>query len=292
MKSAALKDIFRSYGFILPFAFFISAFILIPVLGAIINSFFKDVPFLETSFIFAGNYTELISDPAFLQSLKFTLLFIAVSVPLELILGMTFALVLNQPLKFRGLLWAAVLIPWAIPSAVAGRIWELIYNYSYGLANFIVRGTGLSSEPINWLGSNFGAFFSIVIADAWKTTPFVTIILVAGLQAVPDNLHRQANIDGANFVQRFLRITLPILKPVMTVALLFRTIDALRIFDMIYVLTGGGPGGATTSLSLYGYNQYLIGDFGYGSAVSVVLFLIALILAIVYIKSARFQEGI
>jgi multiple sugar transport system permease protein len=206
-------------------------------------------------------------------------------------MGLLFALLLNQVIPFRGFLRACALIPWAIPAAISARIWELIYNYNYGLANFLLTNLGIANQPINWLGTSIGAFFSLVIADAWKTTPFVAIILLAGLQIIPDELYRQAKVDRANFLQRFYKITLPLLKPVIIVALLFRTIDALRIFDLIYVLTHGGPGGATTSLSLHAYKYFLIGDFGYGSAVSAMLFVIAFGLSILYVKLGRFSTA-
>jgi multiple sugar transport system permease protein len=152
--------------------------------------------------------------------------------------------------------------------------------------------SGISKHPLNWLGTGIGAFFSIVIADVWKTTAFVAIILLAGLQAIPNELYSQAQIDGASFSQRFFLISLPLLKPILIVALLFRTIDALRVFDIIYVLTNGGPGGATTSLSIYGYKYFLMGDWGYGSAVSVVLFAIAFGLSIVYVQLSRWSSEI
>lgn len=199
---------------------------------------------------------------------------------------------LNESFPFRGLLRACILIPWAIPAVISGRIFELIYNYHYGLANFLLRQAGLTEFPVNWLGSSPGAFFALVAADVWKTTPFVAIILLAGLSGIPEELYRQARVDGASLPQRFFRITLPLLRPVLLVALLFRTIDALRIFDVIYVLTGGGPGGFTTSLSLYGYEYFLAGDFGYGSAVSFVLFLLALSLSIVYVRLSGYRKEI
>jgi multiple sugar transport system permease protein len=183
-------------------------------------------------------------------------------------------------------------IPWGIPIAISARVWELIYNFDYGLLNFLAQASGIAAEPINWLGSSLGAFLAIVISDVWKTTPFMTIILLAGLATIPDELHKQAMVDGAGAWRRFLHVTLPLLRPVLVVALLFRTIDAIRIFDLVYVLTGGGPGGSTTSLSLYAYRYYLMGDFGYGSVLSVVVFLIATALAVIYIRAGRFSEVI
>ena len=168
----------------------------------------------------------------------------------------------------------------------------MIYHFDYGLLNYVVVHVGISNANINWLGSSFGAFISIVVSDVWKTTPFMTVILLAGLSTIPRELYKQAEIDGTNFIQRFFKITLPLLKPVLLVALLFRTIDAIRIFDLIYVLTGGGPGGSTTSLSLYAYNYFVSGDYGYGSAVSVVVFVLAAGLAMLYIRFSRLREEI
>ena len=282
----------RNHGFLVPLLVFLLVFTLLPVLGTLVNSLFRDMPVQERELILLDNYRDLAGDAGFLRSLRFTLLFVLVSVPLELVLGLAFALILNEPVRFRGVLRACVLVPWAIPAAISARTWQLIYNYDYGLANFLCMKLGISDAPINWLGTAPGAFFALVLADAWKTTPFVAIILLAGLQAVPGELYAQARVDRASLLQRFARVTLPLLKPVLIVALLFRTIDALRVFDLIYVLTGGGPGGATESLSLYGYNYFLAGDFGYGSAVSVTLFLAAFVLAVVYVKLGRFGEAL
>jgi multiple sugar transport system permease protein len=276
------------YAFLLPLAAFVAVFVIVPVIGTFADSLMQDVTFLPKRFVGTENYGALLSDPAFWQAFRFTCLFTLVSVPLELALGLSFALVLARPSPARGLLRACVLIPWAIPAAVSGRMFQLIYNYHYGLANYLMETFGLTDQPVSWLGTPAGAFVSLVTADAWKTTPFVAIILLAGLSGIPQDLYLQAEIDRAGFARRFTRVTLPLLSPVLVVALLFRTIDALRVFDLVFVLTGGGPGGSTTSLSLYGYNYFLGGDFGYGSTVSVVLFLVAFGLSVLYVRIGRF----
>ncbi len=286
------KELAEPILFLAPLLLFILIFVLVPVIGTVINSFFRDITFLPAKFIFLDNFSQLMRDAQFWASLRFTLLFSLISVPLEVVAGLLFAVLLNEPLRWRGVIRAAVLIPWAIPTAISARVWELIYNYNYGLANYICKKIGVSVEPINWLGSSWGAFWALVCADVWKTAPFVAIILLAGLAVIPPQLYRQAKIDGAHFGQRFFKVTLPILKPVLLVALLFRTIDALRVFDLIYVLTHGGPGGSTTSVSIYGYNYFLGGDFGYGSAVAVVLFAVSFVLSVMYVKAGRFNEGV
>ena len=291
-KDREFRELLKGYAFLAPVSALLLAFVFLPVAGTLLDSLHRDVTFLPRRFIGLGNYLSLGADPGFWQSLRFTVLFTLVSVPLELALGLAFALLLEHPTSTRGFLRAGVLLPWAIPAAVSGRVFELIYNVQYGVANALVTGIGLSEGPVHWLGTSAGAFLALVAADAWKTTPFVAILLLAGLSAIPEDLYRQAEVDRAGPFQRFSRVTLPLLRPVLVVALLFRTIDSLRVFDLVFVLTGGGPGGSTTSLSMYGYRFFVGGDFGYGSAVSVVLFLLALILSLLYLRASRFGREI
>ncbi len=275
--------------FVLPLVLFFSLFIFIPVIATFWNSLWQDVSFIPSRFLGFENFLRLFADRQFWQATTFTILFPILSVALEMVFGVSIALVLNEKMRLRGLLRGIALIPWAIPSVIGARIWQLIYRYDYGLANHLLAQIGVA--PINWLGSPTGAFVSLVIADVWRTTPFVAIILLAGLQTVPQDLSMQAKVDGTNLFQRFFKITLPVIKPIVIVALLFRTIDAIRIFDILYIITGGGPGGATTSISLYGYKFFLLGDFGYGSAISVVLFAMAFALALFFMRCARFRES-
>jgi multiple sugar transport system permease protein len=277
-------------GLLAPLGVFVGILIILPVVGNFWNSLFLDVTFLPRRFLGAANYLGLWEDPAFWQALRFTLFFVLVSVPLETLLGLAIALLLHESFPFRGLLRACVLIPWAIPAAVSGRAFELIYHASYGVANYLLRLAGLTEAPINWLGSELGAFVAVVLADTWKTTPFAAILLLAGLSALPDDLYRQAMVDRATLGQRFWRLTLPLLRPVLVVTVLFRSVEALRLFDLVFVLTGGGPGGATLSLSLLGYRYFAAGDFGYGAAVSVVLFLLALGFSVAYIRLGGFGQ--
>ncbi len=179
------KEVRDAYIFVLPLILSALVFVLFPVTGTWILSLFRDVTFLPRRLILWGNYQRLVADPHFWQSARFTFLFVLASVSLELVLGTIFALVLNENFRARGMLRVSILIPWAIPVAVSARIWQLMYNYDYGLLNFLVVKLGVSSVPINWLGSPVGAFASLVMADVWKTTPFITIILLAGLAAIP-----------------------------------------------------------------------------------------------------------
>jgi multiple sugar transport system permease protein len=278
--------------FLSPLVAFLGIFVLYPIAATLVSSLFRDVAFMPSRFLLFGNFTSLLADPEFFSSLRFTLLFAAITVPFELLLGLGFALFLNEHLPGRGFFRVCALVPWVIPSIVSARVWELVYNFQYGAANAILMRAGILDAPANWLGTGASAFAALALADTWKTAPFVALILLSGLQAIPEDLYKQAEIDRAGLLRRFGSLTLPLLRPALVVAVLFRTIDALRVFDLAYVITRGGPGGATTPLSLQAYRLYSASDFGRGSAVSVVLFLIALALSIFLIRRGRFAEEV
>ncbi len=262
----------------LPAFITVSLVILLPILGTFAISLFRFVTFSEPSFVGISNYLRLFSDEAFINSVLFTLKFVFFSVSAEIFLGILLALLINEKIPLRGLFRGVVLLPWVIPSVVSGRVWEIMFNYSYGFLNFIAEI--VAGLRINWLGTEVGAFLSVVIADVWRTVPFVALIILAGLQSIPDEIYDQSKIDGAGPLSRFFFITLPMIDAFILTALIFRTVDALRVFDIVFVLTGGGPSGSTTPLTLYAYKYYLSGDFGYGSAVSVILFLLTLLISL------------
>lgn len=285
-----LRQTLSAHAFNAPLVILTAVFIVIPVAGTLVSSLQRDVTFLPARFVGLANFGRVLHDPHFWQAVQFTILFVLISVVAELVLGMIAALTLHETFAGRGAARAITLLPWVVPIAIAARVWQLITNYDYGVLNTLVTQSGLGSAPVNWLGTAGGALAALVISDVWKTTPFVGIILLAGLSTIPPDLYKQAMVDGTRADQRFRSITLPLIRPAIMVALLFRTIDAVRIFDLSYVLTGGGPGGSTTPLSLYAFRLYLSGDFGAGSAVSVVVFLLAAILSIAYLKVGRFRE--
>lgn len=266
----------------LPAFITVSLIILLPILGTFAISLFRFVTFSEPSFVGISNYLRLFSDEAFINSVLFTLKFVFFSVSAEIFLGIVLALLINEKIPLRSLFRGIVLLPWVIPSVVSGRVWEIMFNYSYGFLNFIAEI--VAGLRINWLGTEIGAFLSLVIADVWRTVPFVALIILAGLQSIPDEIYDQSKIDGAGPLSRFFFITLPMIDVFILTALVFRTIDALRVFDIVFVLTGGGPSGSTTPLTLYAYKYYLSGDFGYGSAVSVILFLLTLLVSLLLFR--------
>ncbi len=245
------------------------------------------VPFLRP-FVGLDHYAEWLASPRFWAALRVTLAFAAGSVALELILGLGLALVLHRPVRARGLLRGAALVPWALPTAVAALMWGWMFHDRYGVVNDLLLRVGLLDAPLVWLGRPGLALGAIVAADVWKTTPYVALILLAGLQAIDPGLYEAARIDGAGPLRRFTWITLPLLVPALLVALLFRTLDALRIFDLAFVLTGGGPGGATTTLSLLVYRTLFTDlDFGRGSALAVLMAAVAALLAALYVRALR-----
>lgn len=232
-----------------------------------------------STFVGLDNYLFLLNDDRFWNALKNTAYFSSVSVLMELLLGLFIAVLLNRSFRLKGLIRAIVLIPWAIPTVVSARMWEWMYNTDFGVLNYIL-GT-----EINWLGSPFWAINAAILMDVWKTTPFVSILLIAGLQVIPRELYQAAKIDGAGNWAIFRRITIPLLKPIILVVLIFRTLDAFRVFDAIYVLTGGGPANTTETLSIYAYKVlFQTLQFGYGSTLSVIVFLCIGCISIFYIK--------
>jgi multiple sugar transport system permease protein len=193
---------------------------------------------------------------------------------------MGIALVLNQSFRGRGIVRTIAIIPWALPTAIMGLAWTWIFNDQFGVVNDLLQRLGLIQTGISWLGEPTLAMMALIIADVWKTTPFISIILLAGLQSIPQDLYEAHSMDGANPWQSFCQITLPLLMPQILIALLFRFAQAFGIFDLVQVMTGGGPAGATETVSIYIYStvmRYL--DFGYGAALVVVTFLL-LILAV------------
>ena len=224
------------------------------------------------------NYVRMAFDGRFWETLKNTTLFTAVSVFLELVLGMGIALVLNQSFRGRGVVRTIAILPWALPTALIALGWAWIFNDQYGVWNDILQRLGLIHTGINWLGEPSLAMMVVIAADVWKTTPFISILLLAGLQSISADLYEAHAIDGANPGQSFRSITLPLLMPQILIALLFRFAQAFGIFDLVAVMTGGGPAGATETVSLYIYAtvmRYL--DFGYGAALVVVTFLLLVV---------------
>ena len=249
-------------------------------------SFFKaDIAFVEPpEFVGLENYAYLFQDPDFRQALWNTLKFTVVSVSLETVLGLAIALIIHSNFRGRGLVRTAILIPWAIPTVVSAKMWQWMLNDVYGVINVLGVKLGLLSQKVAFLARPELLLPSIIAVDVWKTTPFMALLLLAGLQMIPEELYEAASIDGASRWQQFWSITLPLLTPALVVALIFRTLDALRVFDVVFVMSGVNP--ATRTLAVY--NRQTLVDFqdlGYGSAISVAILVIIFAFVLLYMRS-------
>jgi ABC-type sugar transport system permease subunit len=244
------------------------------------------MPWLGRPFVGLANYGEILADRRFWEALGHTALFTAASVTLEVLLGLGLALAMNRTFRGRGLVRAAVLVPWAIPTVVAALLWRFLFDSQAGIANAFL------AEPIVWFNRAATAWVPIILADVWKTTPFVALLLLAGLQNIDPAVYEAAEVDGAGAWRRLWNVTLPLLKPALLVALIFRTLDAFRVFDLVYVLTGGGPGTATEPIALYTFNTFFANlRFGYGAALSVIVFLVTFLLAMLYVRGLGVSLG-
>ncbi|MGN7470636.1 ABC transporter permease subunit [Brevibacillus sp. SAFN-007a] len=240
---------------------------------------------IEPNYVGFAYYQKFLTDSRMWMALYNTFFFTVISVAIELVLGMGIALLINRPFRGRGLVRATVLIPWAIPTVISAMMWKFLYDGQNGIVAHLFEVTGLVSDMGMLLSTKAGAMFSVILADVWKTTPFMALLIFAGLQTIPQSLYEAASVDGASRFQQFFRITLPMLKSTILVALLFRTLDAFRVFDLIYALTGGGPANSTETISIYAYKtMFAQMSFGEGSALAVIVFLCVALISIGYVK--------
>lgn len=262
--------------FLAPSFAFMAVIALFPVFYAIGRSLY-DIRGFRQEFTGLDNYLRVLSDSGFFNAVWNTLVFTVASVSLEFVIGMVFALIMHQAFVGRGVTRAVILIPWVIPTAVAAQVWRYMFDRNPGFVNSVL-GT-----DINWLRDPTWSMVGVISADVWKTAPFVALLLLAGLQTIPRDYYEAAKVDGAGALQRFWSITLPLLRPAIVVALLFRTVDALRMFDFAYIFTGYSNSLAT--LSVYA-QRYLIRDpdLGYANALSTVTFVIVMIVGLAFIS--------
>jgi trehalose/maltose transport system permease protein len=233
----------------------------------------------------------LINDGSFISALGHTVTFTVVSVAIETVLGITIALIINSNFTGRGVVRTSMLIPWAIPTVVSSQLWRFMYNQDNGVINdILVNRLGILNSPVAWIANATTSLAAIIAVDVWKTTPFMALLLLAGLQIIPGDVYEAATVDGANKWQQFWQITLPLLKPALLVALIFRTLDAFRVFDVIFVLKGAALD--TISLAIYA-RQTMIDEqwLGRGAAASVVIFLCIALLVAVYSRLVRVEEA-
>ena len=271
------------YGLVAPVLIVILLVAVFPILDAIRLSLL-DNPLIASGSDFVGlrNYIQVIGDPQFRGSIFWTIAFSVISVGLELIFGLLIALLINASFPGRGLVRAAILIPWAFPTIVSGRIWQLMYNDQTGIVTYILQGLHILKPGSTLLQTNWGILTATVITDVWKTTPFMALLILAGLQVISADLYEAAAVDGSSRWQQFWMITLPLLKNSLLIALLFRALDAIRVFDLFYILAGN----QVQTMATYSYNKMFTGttfDFAPGIAASVILAIFATVVAIIFV---------
>ena len=239
-----------------------------------------------------ANFARLASDTFFLSALVHTLIYAVVALTFEFLLGLGLAVMLDRPLRGRSLFRSALLIPMMLPPVVVGVVWRLMLNPDFGAVNGTLKGAGVNTAALTWTASPLLAFASVIAVDIWQWTPFMFLVLLAGLQAIPQEPYEAALIDGSSAWQTFRHVTLPLLRPAILIALLLRTMDLLRVFDQIFILTQGGPGSSTEMVSLYIYRTaFRFFDFGYAAAMSFVLLLLTNIISVSYIRLLQKQEA-
>lgn len=240
------------------------------------------------NFIGLENFSYLIRDPNWWIAVKNNLIFTVISVSFETILGLCFALILNQYLPFKGVFRSIMILPWAIPAVVGAKMWEWMFHDQNGVINEILLAAGLISHKIAWLASSSTSLAAIIFADVWQATPFMTLMCLAALQTLPLEIYDAAKVDGSSALQRFGYITLPLIKPALLVAILFRSIDTLKIFDLPYVL--GANNSDTVMMSIYTREQLIdFQDQGYGSAVAGGIFMVITLFVIIYMQVFRLK---
>jgi trehalose/maltose transport system permease protein len=238
------------------------------------------------SFVGWDNYSYVLSDPDWWSAVSNTLIFTVVSVILECVLGLTVAMVANSKFKGRTILRVAILVPWAIPTVVSSKVWSWMVNDIYGVVNIVLTDLHILPQKIAWLATPATALPVIIAVDVWKATPFMALLLLAGLQLIPKDLYEAGSIDGANKVRQFWAITLPLVTPTLLVALVFRTLDALRVFDIFYVMVGGQ--GNLETMAVYNQQQLVsFLDAGVGSATSVIILIVIMLFVILYTRFSR-----
>jgi multiple sugar transport system permease protein len=250
-----------------------------------------DMPWLGEPFIGLKNYSFILQQQDFWDSMRVSAYFTAGSVIAELLLGLVVALVVNESFRGRGLMRAAMLVPWAIPAVISARMFGWMYSPGVGAFNALLNDLHIVNGPLDVLGSDTWAMPAVILADVWKNTPFIALLLLAGLQSIPSDLYESARVDGADAVARFLHITLPLLRGSIVIALLFRTITAFQTFDLPFILTSGGPGTDTELLSLHAYRTlFSYVNFGRGSAMAVILAFICFLIAAVYARQLTIED--
>lgn len=277
----------QAFFLVLPALALLAAVLTYPAIRGVWASFYeyKLTSLREPFFIWIGNYIKAFQDPEILSSIWHTIYIVAVSLALEFVLGLLLALFLNRKFPARNFLIGLLLIPWMVAPVVAGLMWTQLLNENYGIVNYILRSVSWIDYNVPWLSNSTLALHVMILVDVWHETPFVVIILLAGLQGIDETLYEASTLDGAGKWQRFLNITLPLLKPAIALALLMRTMIAVRFFDIPWIMTQGGPAGATEVLGTRAYEAAFVSfNLGYGSTLATIILFFSLLCSVIYLR--------
>ena len=293
--SRTTRETLANYAYLLPAAICLGGTVLFPILKAIHMSLYQNVLSRpqDYHFIGLGNYVRMLHDPTFWLTLKNSVVWVFFSVGIQFVLGFLGALLLNASFKGRAFVRTLNLLPWIIPGVVVGLVWEYLYQPNYGPINDMLKRVGALTVPVAWLSEPAFAMASVIFANIWRGIPFFSIMILAGLQAIPDEVYEAATVDGASVTQRFWNITLPMLRPIIVVATATRIIWTFNYADLIFVMTNGGPANATQITSSYTLlTAYTDLDFGYAATLSVVLLVIMLVFTACYLKCTKGVESV
>jgi multiple sugar transport system permease protein len=293
--SRTTRETLANYAYLLPAAICLGGTVLFPILKAIHMSLYQNVLSRpqDYHFIGLGNYVRMLHDPTFWLTLKNSVVWVFFSVSIQFVLGFLGALLLNASFKGRAFVRTLNLLPWIIPGVVVGLVWEYLYQPNYGPINDMLKRVGALTVPVAWLSEPAFAMASVIFANIWRGIPFFSIMILAGLQAIPDEVYEAATVDGASVTQRFWNITLPMLRPIIVVATATRIIWTFNYADLIFVMTNGGPANATQITSSYTLlTAYTDLDFGYAATLSVVLLVIMLVFTACYLKCTKGVESV
>lgn len=247
----------------------------------------------DYTFIGVGNYAKALGSSTVWAALGFTALYTVVSVSVEMLLGLGVALVIDRMTKGTGLVLGLLLVPWAMITVVSAQLWSYIFNGVYGLANYVLVATHIVSAPVSFLSNPAGAFVALLVADSWKTVPFVALILFGGLRTIDKELYAAARLDGAGSGRILTHITIPLIRQSIITAVVFRVLQAFGIFDLPFVLTNGGPGHATQSIAMLTYNALFQDlNIGYGAAISCITTLVVIIFAVLFLRAFRVEDSV
>ncbi len=274
------------YALVFPTVLLILVIAVYPMIDSLRISLVDNPLVPSPSFVGLENYSTVFSDPIFTTAMGTTLIFTVISVALETLFGLGIALLINKTFPGRGLVRAAILVPWAFPTVVSAQMWLLMYNDQTGIITYILQSLHLLAAGGTLIGSRNGVIIASVITDVWKTTPFMSLLILAGLQVIPAELYEAASVDGSTRWQQFLNITMPMLKNPLIIALLFRTLDAVRVFDLFYVF------GQRSVPSMASYADFKMfagtpGDFAPGVAAAVIVFIIGIIISLIFVSMIR-----